>query len=1274
MARRNVYHSNGHNGTRYSAEDIPRVKLDLKLGTVLTRFFAKKRPEKRSFEVEFESRQVLWRRQAGRTEGAISIGSIKEIRKGTNYKHFEKWPDEVKKIDQDLALIIFYGSEFRLKTLSVVAANKDEFNLWYYGLQWLLEDTGRANHPLELERWMKREFFSFGKTTEDKITLREMKSILPRMNLKMNIKDLRDAFNEVSKSVRQDLTMNEFIKLYHNLLRQPSVTKRFVDYMDEESRISLEFFTKFLKNEQNDVLAKDKMAVEQYIRKYFEESASAPDKRHQVYFTGDEFVDYLYSKDNELWDRTYDEVTDTMDQPICNYWIASSHNTYLTGDQVSSESSCEAYVRCLRMGCRCIELDCWDGPDGLPYIYHGHTLTTKIKFLDVLNTIKEHAFATTDFPIVLSIENHCTLTQQRNMAHYFQTIFGDALLTQPIKRDATTLPSVNELKGKIMIKHKKLPDRNSEVFTIRVEEATERDVSDAIKSGRLLLRDIDQEWKPHYCVLTEQRLLFSPVSDNIDNNDDDDDTSQLGNNATPDDELHFSEPWFHGKIEKVGDLQPRVVAEELLTKYQKGDGTFLVRDSDTFKGDYTLSFWAQGRGNHCRIKSKLERGQPKYFLVEHNSYDSLYSLINHYRQVPLRSRDLEVRLTEPVPQPQVHEKQEWFHSKLSRNQAEDMLTRIHRDGAYLVRKSERESDAFAISFRAEGKIKHCRIKQEGRLFTIGNAQFESLTKLVEHYGKHALYRKMKLKYPVSEEMVNREGQNPDAAAIYDANPELYMDPNQFVPKVCVKALYDYRAQRDDELSFCKHAIIYNVDKQDHAWWKGDYGSKIQMWFPANYVEECIEPRSEYTGPNQQTSLESEQKGTVDIGGCTVEMVMQQRSRQAFVFRIVEPQEKGPRPTIELASESAEDMEEWCQCIQHAAVKAEEIMIDQKAKERKLRIAKEFSDLVVYFRTVPFTEDIPARKYYEMSSFPETKVERFLFPGKSKILKMYNSHQVSRTYPKGQRIDSSNYDPVPIWNCGVQMVSLNYQTPDRHMQVSESLFRKNGRCGYVLKPKCMMDANFDPFDSKTLQNVKPIHITIHIISARHLQKSGRGVASPFVEVEVFGCDYDNGNKYKTGTKADNGLNPVFEESCEFDVLNPELAFLRFVVHDEDMFGDPNFLGQATFPLQCIRTGFRSVPLMNSYSEEMDLAALLVQVEIRYMGECDDVGLYDSIKFLQGKTEQLSTMLRGEQLASQEARIKELELRKCQEKLSQLKEARQQRMDTCKNSWMASNSNR
>ena len=53
--------------------------------------------------------------------------------------------------------------------------------------------------------------------------------------------------------------------------------------------------------------------------------------------------------------------------------------------------------------------------------------------------------------------------------------------------------------------------------------------------------------------------------------------------------------------------------------------------------------------------------------------------------------------------------------------------------------------------------------------------------------------------------------------------------------------------------------------------------------------------------------------------------------------------------------------------------------------------------------------------------------------------------------------------------------------------------------------------------------------------------------------------------------DNGFNPVWNESCEFDILNPEVAVMRIVVQDEDVFGDPNFLGQASIPVKCLRTG-------------------------------------------------------------------------------------------------------
>lgn len=38
-------------------------------------------------------------------------------------------------------------------------------------------------------------------------------------------------------------------------------------------------------------------------------------------------------------------------------------------------------------------VDCWDGPDGEPIIYHGYTLTSKILFKEVIETVRDHAFA-----------------------------------------------------------------------------------------------------------------------------------------------------------------------------------------------------------------------------------------------------------------------------------------------------------------------------------------------------------------------------------------------------------------------------------------------------------------------------------------------------------------------------------------------------------------------------------------------------------------------------------------------------------------------------------------------------------------------------------------------------------------------------------------------------------------------------------------------------------------------------------------------------------------
>ncbi|NXR40014.1 PLCG1 phosphodiesterase, partial [Zosterops hypoxanthus] len=936
--------------------------------------------------------------------------------------------------------------------------------------------------------------------------------------------------------------------------------------------------------------ASDVGMVRDYMCSYLKESSNeALDPSFQL----DEFLTYLFSKENMVMDAKYEHVVpEEMNHPLSQYWISSSHNTYLTGDQFSSESSLEAYARCLRMGCRCIELDCWDGPDDLPIIYHGHTLTSKIKFLDVLHTIKEHAFVTSEFPIILSIEDHCSIVQQRNMASHFKKVFGDMLLTKPVDINADELPSPTQLKKKILIKHKKLVEGNlyEEVSTASYSE---NDISNSIKNGILYLEDpIDHTWSPHYFVLTSNKIYYSEETSRYQFNEDEEEVEQkeeFNNN-----ELHFTEKWFHGKL--GGGRDGRQIAEKLLHEYctETGgkDGTFLVRESETFVGDYTLSFWRSSRVQHCRIHSRQEAGATKFYLTDNLVFDSLYSLICHYREVPLRCNEFEMRLTDPVPQPNAHESKEWYHASLTRLQAEHMLMRVPRDGAFLVRKRS-EPNSYAISFRP----------QPGA----GTQQKFAPTARKSFCTGEPLKSRSGVNSQVVEKHCGSQKRNLICSECGDpAGPQalLALLSHLTHPSTCtVKALYDYKAQREDELSFCKQAIIHNVDKQDGGWWRGDYGGKKQLWFPANYVEEIVgtQAQEQDEASSENSPLGNFLKGFIDVPSCHVVISKDGRSSKPFVFTIHSQQMSHAAQSLDVAADTQEELSEWVAKIREATQNADARMQEGKIMERRKKIALELSELVVYCRPVPFDEDkIGTDKacYRDMSSFPETKAEKYANRSKGKKFLQYNRRQLSRIYPKGQRLDSSNYDPLPMWICGSQLVALNFQTPDKPMQLNQALFMLGGRSGYVLQPDIMRDETFDPFDKNSLKIVEPITVQLQasILGARHLPKNGRSIVCPFVEVEVCGSEYDN-SKNKTDVVADNGFNPVWLfKQFVFDINNPEFAFLRFVVYEEDMFSDPNFLAQATFPVKGLKTGYRSVPLKNSYTEDLELASLLIHIEI------------------------------------------------------------------------------
>lgn len=200
-----------------------------------------------------------------------------------------------------------------------------------------------------------------------------------------------------------------------------------------------------------------------------------------------------------------------------------------------------------------------------------------------------------------------------------------------------------------------------------------------------------------------------------------------------------------------------------------------------------------------------------------------------------------------------------------------------------------------------------------------------------------------------------------------------------------------------------------------------------------------------------------------------------------------------------------------------------------------------------------------------------------------VIREYNCHALTRVYPKGLRMDSSNFTPTLAHYLGCQLVALNWQHQDSALAVNDARFEANDGQGYVLARSVR-----EPSSSGVLQ--------LTVLAAFLLPQTKNRVKSdlgdPYCVVKLYDSNFNEEDdyssfKYETEPVRNNSFIPVWNQTMSIPVQNQALAVVSLKVYDRDRSSGDDLLGYCAVATSMIREGLRCFPLKSKKGDPLTL---------------------------------------------------------------------------------------